>query len=86
MLKVGYNHSSSVLVDLYQSVSNRNTAISSGRFAGSLSVLQTSPLTNLIESDSLKGNSKKWAIKIETLHTYVPSSTRIEKSNDPMWE
>ena len=44
------------------------------------------PLKNLIESESLKGNSKKWAIKIETLHTYVPSSLRIEKLNDPMWE
>ncbi len=30
--------------------------------------------------------SKKWAIKIETLHTYVPSSLRNEKLNDPMWE
>jgi len=53
---------------------------------GLLKVRKRIPLTNLIESESLKGNSKKWAIKIETLHTYVPSSHMNEKSNDPMWE
>ena len=53
---------------------------------GLLKVRKRIPLTNLIESESLKGNSKKWAIKIETLHTYVPSSLGIEKSNEPMWE
>ena len=53
---------------------------------GLLKVRKRIPLTNLIESESLKGNSKKWAIKIETLHTYVPSSLRIDNLNDPMWE
>ena len=53
---------------------------------GLLKVRKRIPLTNLIESESLKGNSKKWAIKIETLHTYVPSSSKNEKLNDPMWE
>ena len=53
---------------------------------GLLKVRKRIPLTNLIESESLKGNSKKWAIKIETLHTYVPSSLRIERINEPMWE
>ena len=53
---------------------------------GLLKVRKRISLTNLIESESLKGNSKKWAMKIETLHTYVPSSIRIEKLNDPMWE
>jgi len=53
---------------------------------GLLKVRKRIPLTNLIESDSLKGNSKKWAIKIENLHTYVPSSLRIDKLVDPMWE
>ena len=52
---------------------------------GLLKVRKRIPLTNLIESESLKGNSKKWAKKIETLHTYVPSSLKIEKSNEPMW-
>ena len=53
---------------------------------GLLKIRKRIPLTNLIESESLKGNSKKWAIKIETLHTYLPSSLGKEKSNDPMWE
>ena len=53
---------------------------------GLLKVRKRISLTNLIESDSLKGNSKKWAIKIENLHTYVPSSLGIEILNDPMWE
>ena len=53
---------------------------------GLLKVRRRISLTNLIESESLKGNSKKWAIKIETLHTYVPSSIRVDKLNDPMWE
>jgi len=53
---------------------------------GLLKVRKRIPLTNLIESESLKGNSKKWALKIETLHNYVPCSLRIEKSNDPMWD
>ena len=53
---------------------------------GLLKVRKRIPLTNLITSESLKGNSKKWATKIETLHTYVPSSLRNEKLNDPMWD
>jgi len=53
---------------------------------GLLKVRKRIPLTNLIESESLKGNSKKWAINIEALHTYVPSSVKNEKLNNPMWE
>ena len=53
---------------------------------GLLKVRKRIPLTNLIESDFLKGNSKKWAIKVETLHTYVPNSLSIKKQNDPMWK
>ena len=53
---------------------------------GLLKVRKRISLTNLIESDSLKGDTKKWAIKVETLHTYVPKSLRIEKLNDPMWK
>ena len=53
---------------------------------GLLNVRKRIHLTKLIESKSLKGNSKKWAIKIETLHSYVPNSPRIEKLNDPMWK
>jgi len=53
---------------------------------GLLKVRKRISLTNLIKSQSLKGNSKKWAIKVETLHTYIPNSLKIEKLNDPMWK
>ena len=53
---------------------------------GLLKVRKRIPLKNLIESESLKGNSKKWAIKIETLHTYIPNSLRVNNVNDPMWK
>ncbi len=53
---------------------------------GLLKIRKRISLKNLIESESLKGNSKKWAIKVETLHNYVPNSPRIEKLNDPMWK
>ena len=52
---------------------------------GLLKVRKRISLSNLIESESLKGKSKKWAIKIETLHTYIPSSFGNKKINNPMW-
>jgi len=53
---------------------------------GLLKIRKRISLTTLINSESLKGNSKKWAIKVENLHTYVPNSFNIEKLNDPMWK
>ena len=53
---------------------------------GLLKIRKRIPLTKLIEQESLKGNSKKWAIQVETLHTYLPNSPRIQKLNDPMWK
>ena len=53
---------------------------------GLLKVRKRISLKNLIESRSLKGNSKKWALEVETLHNYQPSSRKIEKLNDPMWK
>ena len=53
---------------------------------GLLKIRKRISLTNLIKSESLKGNSKKWAIKVEKLHTYIPNSMRIEKLNEPMWK
>ena len=53
---------------------------------GLLKVRKRISLTNLIESESLKGNSKKWAIEVETLHSYAPNSLKLEKLNDPMWK
>ena len=53
---------------------------------GLLKVRKRICLTNLIKSGSLKGNSKKWAAKIENLHAYEPNSPKIKKINDPMWK
>ena len=53
---------------------------------GLLKVRKRISLTNLIKSQSLKGNSRKWAIKIETLHTYVPNTINVEKISEPMWK
>ncbi len=53
---------------------------------GLLKIRKRISLRNLIDSNFLKGNSKKWAIKVENLHTYVPNSLRNEKLNEPMWK
>ena len=53
---------------------------------GLLKVRKRISLTSLIKSESLKGNSKKWAVKVEKLHTYIPNSLEIEKTNEPMWK
>ena len=67
-------------LDIYKNQEAWETCI------GLLKVRKRISLTNLIKSESLKGNSKKWAIKVENLHTYVPNSQRIEKINEPMWK
>ena len=67
-------------LDIYKNQEAWETCI------GLLKVRKRISLTNLIESEGLKGNSKKWAIKVETLHTYVPNALRIEKLNEPMWK
>ena len=43
-------------------------------------------LSNLIEKGFLKGNSKKWAVKIEALHTYIPNSVKNKTKEEPMWK
>ena len=67
-------------LDIYKKKEAWDTCI------GLLKIRKRISLKNLIESGSLKGNSRKWAIKIETLHTYSPNSLRFEKVNDPMWK
>ena len=57
-----------------------------GTCLGLLKIRKRISLKSLIESESLRGNSKKWAIKVENLHSYLPNSLRIEKLNDPMWK
>ncbi len=53
---------------------------------GLLKIRKRISLSNLIKSGSLKGNSKKWAIRVETLHSYKPNSVRKNLSNEPMWK
>ena len=53
---------------------------------GLLKIRKRISLTSLLKSESLKGNSKKWALKVENLHTYFPNSNGFEKQNDPMWK
>jgi hypothetical protein len=52
---------------------------------GLLKIRKRISLTNLIKSRVLTGNTKKWAIKVETLHTYLPNTLGIQKVNEPMW-
>ena len=52
---------------------------------GLLKIRRRIPLTNLIDSNSIKGDSKKWALEIEDLHTYKPNSIKNNIKNEPMW-
>ena len=67
-------------LDIYKNQESWETCL------GLLKIRKRISLRSLIESGSLKGNSKKWAITIEKLHTYIPNSLRIEKLDDPMWK
>ena len=53
---------------------------------GLLKIRRRVSLTNLINSDSIKGDSKKWALEIEDLHTYRPISIKNFTLNKPMWK
>ena len=53
---------------------------------GLLKIRKKISLTNLIKSGSLKGDSRKWAMKVENLHSYIPNSFRKSKQNEPMWK
>ena len=53
---------------------------------GLLKIRKRLSLENLINSDSIKGNSKKWAREIEDLHNYKPNSIKTNSSNEPMWK
>ena len=53
---------------------------------GLLKIRQRISLLNLINSDSIKGDSKKWAVEVENLHNYKPFSMKIDTSNEPMWQ
>ena len=53
---------------------------------GLLKIRRRLSLTNIIKSNSIKGDSKKWAMEIENLHNYKPYSVKNNSSNKPMWE
>ena len=53
---------------------------------GLLKIRRRVPLTNLIESESIKGDTKKLALEIENLHSYKPNSIEKIIKNDPMWK
>ena len=53
---------------------------------GLLKIRQRVSLNNLINSESIKGDSKKWAMEIENLHDYKPNSIKKNSLNEPMWK
>ena len=52
---------------------------------GLLKIRRRVSLTNLINSASIKGDSKKWALQIEQLHDYKLNSIENNFKNEPMW-
>ena len=66
--------------DLYSNKNGWETCI------GLLKIRQKYSLSNLIKSGSLKGNSRKWALKVETLHSFKPNSSKNRPINEPMWK
>ncbi len=52
---------------------------------GLLKMRKRISLSKIINSGSLKGKSKKWAIKVETLHSYNPRLLKSNHLNEPMW-
>ena len=67
-------------LEKYKDKENWNTCF------GLLKIRSRVSLKNLIDSDSLKGESRKLAIEIENLHNYRPNSKKNKRLNDPMWK
>jgi len=53
---------------------------------GLLKIRRRVSLTNLINSQSIKGESKKLAMEIENLHNYKPNSIKNNINYEPMWK
>ena len=53
---------------------------------GLLKIRKRVSLLNLIKSESIKGDSKKFALEIENLHKYQPNLIKNKGSNEPMWK
>ncbi len=67
-------------LDIYKNQESWETCL------GLLKIRKRISLTNLIKSGSLRGNSKKWAIKVENLHSYMRDPHKKKEQNDPMWK
>ena len=52
---------------------------------GLLKIRKRVTLKNIIDTDSIKGDTKKWALEIEKLHTYKPNLIENNIKNEPMW-
>ena len=53
---------------------------------GLLKIRRRVPLTNLIETDSIKGDTKELALEIDNLHKYKPNSIEKNSKKEPMWK
>ena len=53
---------------------------------GLLKIRRRVSLSTLIKSESIKGDSKKYAMEIENLHKYQPNLIKNKGSNKPMWK
>ena len=67
-------------LDIYKEKENWETCL------GLLKIRERISFSSLIKKGVLKGNSKKWAIKIELLHSYKPYSLENKPINIPMWK
>ena len=67
-------------LDIYKSKEAWETSL------GLLKIRKKISLKYLINGESLKGKTKKWAIKVESLHTYEPNFPRVKKITEPMWK
>ena len=52
---------------------------------GLLKIRRRVPLKNLINSGSIKGDSKKLALQVENLHNFMQNSIKNNITNEPMW-
>ena len=53
---------------------------------GLLKIRRRVSLTYIINSDYIRGDSKKWALDIEELHNYRPTPIENSIKNEPMWK
>ena len=67
-------------LDIYKDKESWETCL------GLLKIKRRISLLNLIKGESLRGNSKKWAIKIEKLHSIEFNEVKNMIEYKPMWD